>query len=147
MAHKKHYVLTYGDGEKVDLYCDVLRLGDHCVNIREGNYKKPAKLKWLIYNPRSPNSIQAALEMASRHANDNARVLTYLHLHNGSFVWGKDLCELFGTAALERVREVRYQYGWPIQSKTSRGRGPWWYGLFLDPPRRTRTIPRGNYEA
>ena len=131
MSHKKHYVLTYDDGEMVDIYCDVLRLGDRCVNIKERHTKKAAKLRWLIYDPRSPNSIQAALEMAARHHNDNARVLTHLHLHNGSFVWGKELCEMFGTAALERVRELRTQYGWPIESKSSRGKGPWWYGLNL----------------
>ena len=62
-------------------------------------------------------------------------------LLNRNTVWQEghaDLVNRFGTDALRRVRELRDDYGWPVEEKP-RKQGAWWYRMnhnLAPPPRR-----------
>lgn len=142
MSHKRHYQLLI-DGEVYDVYCDTLPVGKRWVSIAARHSKIPQRRAGPIYDPNDPNSIEAAILYESVHHTTLWRVWKYLYDHNGAFVSGADLIELYGTAALERVRELRHKYGWPIEAKSPEGPGVWWYRLNLQQqPRRRRIIRR-----
>lgn len=88
------------------------------------------------------NSIQAAMEYESVRSDLRWRTNRYLLSHNGVWIAGKELTAQFGSEGLRRLRELRHDYGWPIEAR-SRGRGQWDYRMNIDPwPRKRRVIRR-----
>ena len=91
--------------------------------------------------PLGPNwngfgdSLAAALEYESIRDSTRWVILRYLILHNHEWISGRTLEEIGGTEALRRVRELRRDFGWPIEDR-SRGKGVWDYRLNAYPKRR-----------
>ena len=137
MSHKRHYELVI-DGDVYDVYCDTLPIGSWYVDITPRVTVKPQK-SGPNYDG-SPNSIRAALLYEAVHPSTLWGVWRFLYANNGVFVSGAVLIDRFGTAALERVRELRHAYGWPIEAKSPDGPGVWSYCLNV--PRLRRYIPR-----
>ncbi len=133
MAHKRHFVLHI-NGQDFDVYSDVLPLGLHTVSITLRRTKRPQRHVGPNYDG-SYNSIRAALLYTRVHP--TARWLVWKHLYDrrGTWVPGDELMA-YGTAALERVRELRHAFGWPIEAQSPpQGIGVWHYRLILPRPR------------
>jgi hypothetical protein len=139
VSHKRHYVLAI-DGKHFDVYCDTLPTGLHNVGITLRTHKIAQRRTGPNYDG-SANSILAAIAYAKVHQTVLWRIWEHMYAECGVFISGRVLIDLHGTAALERVRELRHKYGWPIESKQV-GPGVWWYCLNLRqvPPRKVRRV-------
>jgi hypothetical protein len=133
VSHRLHFEIEI-DGGIFDTYGDSMPLGDYGrVKIRQRRTVKPHQA-----GPNydgSINSYRAARLYEPARANARWDVWRHLDAVKGGFVSGGVLIDLYGTAALERVRELRFKFGWPIEARPpQKGRGVWWYRL--PPPRR-----------
>ena len=71
---------------------------------------------------------------ASQHGQRLSGV-THLHLSTGSFVWAQRNCAIGSVPLRWSVCvSLRYSVRLAHRIESSRGKGPWWYGLFLDLP-------------
>lgn len=140
MTHKQHYVLEI-NGKEHHVYCDTLPEGTYQVTTTKRTHKIAQRKVGPNYDG-SYNSIWAAILYAQVHDDSLMNVWSHLYDQRGQWVSGGDLLT-YGTAALERVRELRLKYGWPIETKPpASGTGVWLYRLVLPPPRIMRSTSK-----
>lgn len=93
------------------------------------------------------NSVEAAMLYEPVRASTRWEILKYLIELNTVWISGRELDEKFGTEALRRVRELRYNYGWPIEERAV-SKGAWEYRMnyIVRRPKRRRYLPRRPWD-
>ena len=83
-------------------------------------------------NSDPANSIIAALEASKRMSTARLKVLVHLLANNGRWVSRNEIREAGGDSGDRRVRELRDEGNWPIETEQIHEGEPWYVRLNLD---------------